>query len=212
MNEHLENLKEIRSLMERSSKFLSLSGFSGIAAGVCALVGAWYAYAVLHVDGSSLLSNADIRHEIVPKLIVEALIVLAFALLFGTLFTVRKARKQGLSVWNKASKLLLLNLMIPLVAGGLFCLGMLYHGFFWLCFPATLVFYGVALVSASKYTLHDIFYLGIAEIILGIFALFLAKYNLICWALGFGVLHIIYGTVMYFKYDRPLTPNEGTAP
>jgi hypothetical protein len=202
MNEHLENLKEIRSLMERSSKFLSLSGLSGISAGVCALLGAWYAYAKLHVDGSGLLSNPEIRHEIVPQLVVEALIVLTFALLFGTLFTIRKARKQGLSVWNKTSKLLLLNLMIPLIAGGFFCLGMLYHGFFWLCFPATLVFYGVALVSASKYTLHDIFYLGIAEIVLGIIALFLAKYNLICWAIGFGVLHIVYGSVMYFKYDR----------
>ncbi len=201
MNEHLENLKEIRSLMERSSKFLSLSGLSGISAGICALLGAWYAYAKLHVDGSSLLSIPEVRQEIVPKLVLEALIVLGFALFFGILFTVRKTRKQGLSVWNQSSKLLLLNLMIPLCAGGLFCLGMLYHGFFWLCFPATLVFYGVALVSASKYTLHDTFSLGIAEIILGIISLFLAKYNLICWALGFGVLHIIYGTVMYFKYD-----------
>lgn len=201
MNEHLENLKEIRSLMERSSKFLSLSGLSGISAGVCALLGAWYAYAKLHVDGSSLLSIPEVRHEIVPKLVLEAVIVLGFALFFGIFFTVRKTQKQGLSVWNKTSKLLLLNLMIPLCAGGLFCLGMLYHGFFWLCFPATLVFYGVALVSASKYTLHDTFSLGIAEIILGIISLFLAKYNLICWALGFGVLHIIYGTMMYFKYD-----------
>lgn len=201
MNEHLENLKEIRSLMERSSKFLSLSGLSGISAGICALLGAWYAYAKLHVDGSSLLSIPEVRQEIVPKLVLEALIVLGFALFFGILFTVRKTRKQGLSVWNQSSKLLLLNLMIPLCAGGLFCLGMLYHGFFWLCFPATLVFYGVALVSASKYTLHDTFSLGIAEIILGIISLFLAKYNLICWALGFGVLHIVYGTVMYFKYD-----------
>ena len=206
MNEHLENLKEIRSLMERSSKFLSLSGLSGISAGVCALLGAWYAYAKLHVDGSSLLSIPEVRQEIVPKLVLEALIVLGFALFFGILFTVRKTRKQGLSVWNQSSKLLLLNLMIPLCAGGLFCLGMLYHGFFWLCFPATLVFYGVALVSASKYTLHDTFSLGIAEIILGIISLFLAKYNLICWALGFGVLHIIYGTVMYFKYD--ITPKK----
>lgn len=206
MNEHLENLKEIRSLMERSSKFLSLSGLSGISAGICALLGAWYAYAKLHVDGSSLLSIPEVRQEIVPKLVLEALIVLGFTLFFGILFTVRKTRKQGLSVWNQSSKLLLLNLMIPLCAGGLFCLGMLYHGFFWLCFPATLVFYGVALVSASKYTLHDTFSLGIAEIILGIISLFLAKYNLICWALGFGVLHIIYGTVMYFKYD--ITPKK----
>ena len=37
--EQLQNLAEIRSLMERSSRFISLSGLSGVGAGVCALVG-----------------------------------------------------------------------------------------------------------------------------------------------------------------------------
>lgn len=203
MNEHLEQLKEIRSMMERSSKFLSLSGLSGISAGVCALAGAWYAYQKLHIDDdASVLTQVDTRREIIPTLIISGIVILVLALVTGIFFTVRKARQQGLSIWNSTSKRLVTSLMIPLVAGGLFCLGMLYHGFFWLCFPATLVFYGVALVSASKYTVHDTFNLGILEIILGIISLFLARYNLIFWAIGFGVLHIVYGSIMYFKYDR----------
>lgn len=202
MNEHLEQLKEIRSMMERSSKFLSLSGLSGISAGVCALAGAWYAYQKLHIDGdASVLTQVDARREIIPTLIMSGVVILVLALVTGIFFTVRKARQQGLSVWNSTSKRLVTSLMIPLMAGGGFCLGMLYHGFFWLCFPATLVFYGVALVSASKYTVHDTFNLGILEIILGIISLFLARYNLIFWAIGFGVLHIVYGSIMYFKYD-----------
>lgn len=97
-------------------------------------------------------------------------------------------------------------MLVPLFAGGLFCLGLLYNGFFWICFPATLVFYGVALVNASKYTVNDTYYLGLGEIILGIVSLFMARWNLIFWAAGFGVLHIIYGIVMYFKYDIPTKP------
>jgi hypothetical protein len=202
MNEHLEHLKEIRSMMERSSKFLSLSGLSGISAGICALLGAWYAHSKLHVDGLYEVSDLETVRETLPMLVLDALAVLFGALVLGIFFTVRKARHQGLNVWNDTSKRLLVNIMIPLGAGGLFCLGLLTHGLFWLCFPATLVFYGVALVSASKYTVHDTFYLGVSEIILGIIALFLAKWNLIFWAAGFGVLHLIYGTVMYFKYDK----------
>ncbi|GAB2610593.1 hypothetical protein GCM10027035_03580 [Emticicia sediminis] len=201
MNEHLENLKEIRSLMERSSKFLSLSGLSGISAGVCALLGAWYAHHKIHIEGLYLLFDPTVRQEVVPLLLVDALLVLVGALFFGILFTVRKSRKQGLNVWNSTSKRLLFSMLVPLFAGGIFCLGLLYNGFFWICFPATLVFYGVALVNASKYTVHDTYYLGLGQIILGLISLFLARWNLIFWAMGFGVFHIIYGAVMYFKYD-----------
>jgi hypothetical protein len=202
MNEHLENLKEIRSMMERSSKFLSLSGLSGISAGICALLGAWYAHQKIHIDGLYLLFDPHVRQEIVPLLLLDAALVLMGALVFGAFFTIRKTRKLGLSFWSTSSKRLLGSMLVPLLAGGIFCLGLLYNGFFWICFPATLVFYGIALVNASKYTVHDTYYLGLGEIILGIISLFLAKWNLIFWAAGFGILHIIYGTVMYFKYDR----------
>ncbi|WP_337044104.1 hypothetical protein [Emticicia sp. 17c] len=201
MNEHLEQLKEIRSIMERSSKFLSLSGLSGISAGICALAGAWYAHNKIHIEGLYHLFDPKVRSEIVPFLLLDALVVLITALASGIFFTVRKTRKQGLSVWTSTSKRLLTSMFVPLIAGGIFCLGLLYNGFFWLCFPATLVFYGIALVNASKYTVHDTFYLGISEIILGIIALFLAQWNLWFWAVGFGVLHIIYGIVVYFRYE-----------
>lgn len=201
MNEHLEQLKEIRSMMERSSKFLSLSGLSGIAVGICALAGAWYAHQKIHVDALYHLFDPIVRSEIVPLLVIDAIIVLISALVSGAFFTIRKARKQGLSLWTPTSRRLVISMLIPLLAGGVFCIAMLYHGFFWLCFPTTLIFYGIALVNASQYTVHDTFYLGLGEIIIGIVALFLAQWNLWFWALGFGVLHIIYGVVVYLRYD-----------
>ena len=92
--------------------------------------------------------------------------------------------------------------MIPLITGGLFCLALLYHGLAGLVAPATLVFYGLALVNASKYTLHDIRNVGYCEIVLGLASLFFLGYGLEVWVIGFGILHIIYGSLMYWKYER----------
>ncbi|OIN58585.1 hypothetical protein [Arsenicibacter rosenii] len=206
--EHLQTLTEIRSLMERSSKFLSLSGLSGVFAGVVALMGAAAVYwrldlhytAYTSYDGTQILFS-DAKQDIVRFLMLDGFIVLLVALIGGSLFTIRKARKQGMSIWNTTSKRLLQALFTPLLAGGVFCLGLIHHDLIWLVFPATLVFYGLALLSASRYTVRDLHYLGICEIVLGLLSLFLTGYSLLTWAFGFGVLHIVYGMVMYFKYD-----------
>ncbi|GAB3909442.1 hypothetical protein GCM10028803_47020 [Larkinella knui] len=208
-HEHLQTLTEIRSLMERSSKFLSLSGLSGISAGVVALLGAGVAYARLQNNNLSLMSyeritrlNGVARQEMVNFLILDGVIVLIAALLLGIFFTVRKARRLGHGVWNSISKRLVWALTIPLVTGGIFCLALIRFNLIWLTFPTTLIFYGMALYSGSKYTVRDVEYLGLSEIMLGLIALFWTGYSLLTWAVGFGVLHIVYGTVMYLKYER----------
>lgn len=205
-NQPLETLNEIRDLMQRSSKFLSLSGLSGISAGIVALIGATVAYLRLKTDTlydeeSALLAGFT-RRQMMEFVLLDGAIVLILAIGFGIFFTVRKAKKAGQPIWNSTSKRVVISLLIPLVTGGIFCLAMFYRGILWVSFPATLIFYGLALLNASKYTVRDLEYLGISEVVLGLFSLFLTGYNLLIWAFGFGVLHIIYGAVMYFKYDR----------
>lgn len=202
MNEHLEHLKEIRTLMERSSKFLSLSGLSGISAGFCALIGAWFAYQKLYEDTTLNLFDPLLRRELLFFLLIDATLVLFSALLLGIFFTIRRAKSQNLSIWNPSTKRLLLSMALPLLVGGIFCIGLINSGYFWLCFPSTLIFYGIALVNAAQYTVNDTYYLGVAEIGLGLTALFFAKWNLLFWAIGFGLFHIIYGVIMYFQYER----------
>jgi len=207
--EHLQTLTEIRSMMERSSKFLSLSGLSGVSAGVVALIGAAVVYMRLRTDVFKALSYQrlelydDAAHQSIREFLVRvAVVVLLMALLTGTYFTVRKARRQGLSVWNSSSQRLLWALAVPLATGGIFCLGLLYYNLIWLAFPATLLFYGLALLNGSKYTVRDVESLGYCEIVLGLLSLFWPGYNLLTWAVGFGVLHIVYGMAMYYKYER----------
>jgi hypothetical protein len=202
-NEHLQALSEIRSMMERSSRFISLSGLSGVFAGVFALIGAFLAMDKFEhatesyraVGGEELIGLTFYFFEIAGAVLFSSLLV-------GTLLTIRNSKRKGIPVWDSTAKRLLINLAIPLIAGGLFCLALLYHGIIGLVAPATLIFYGMALLNASKYTLNDIRYLGLCEIALGLAGTLFIGYGLLFWAIGFGILHIIYGAVMYFKYER----------
>ena len=206
---HLENLSEIRSIMERSSSFLSLSGLGGIFAGVFALAGAgfaWWLINIYHVyeRRTFIIESGDFSLEIIIALMINALVVLILAITFGYIFTHRNAKKKGIKLWNKSSKLLLINLFIPLIVGGIFVLILIWHGAAFIISATTLIFYGLALINASKYTVHDIRYLGVSQVILGLIAAVDIGYGIIYWALGFGIMHIIYGTIMYFKYERKI--------
>lgn len=211
-NEHLENLSEIRSLMERSSRFISLSGLSGVIAGIFAILGATAAYYYISTHPHSsgyyyyydyiISESGDINMDSLVFFFADAIVILVLSLLMGCILTIRKAKQKGHSFWDTTAKRLLINLMIPLITGGLFCLVMLYHGLVALIAPATLIFYGLALLNASKYTLDDIRYLGICEIGLGLISSMYIGYGLIFWTIGFGILHIIYGMVMYNKYEK----------
>lgn len=201
----LDVLTDIRSLMERSSRFISLSGLSGVAAGTTALVGAALAYhsrQTILGDISPLFTRREAMQFLLETYFVLAIAVLLIAVSLAFFFTWRKARKQGLPVWDTTAKRLLLHMLIPLVTGGVFCLALIKFGAFWLIAPAMLIFYGLALVNAGKYTIGDIQWLGGLEIGLGLIAMWFPYTPLLFWTLGFGVFHIVYGLYMYGKYDR----------
>ncbi|RZL14948.1 MAG: hypothetical protein EOO96_30235 [Pedobacter sp.] len=203
--EQLNALSDIRNMMDRSSRFISLSGLSGVFAGLTALIGAYIAHGELTKYfkgdyGYGIDADGDIEFN----LIKIALGVLVVALAGGFLFTLRQSRKKNIPFWGKTAKNLLINLAIPLVAGGFFIIALLfnYPGAIGLIASSCLIFYGLALINASKYTYTDIRFLGICEVILGLIAMFYIGYGLYFWAFGFGVLHIFYGLIMYFKYER----------
>ena len=205
-------------MMERSSRFISLSGLSGVSAGICAIIGAFIAHIWLaeyrlgsigdsidigreYTRGSLHGANPDLK-ELQLKLVALAFGVLVAALATSTWFTWRKARKSQLPIWDVASKKLAINMAIPLAAGGFFVLGLIHYSDWVYVAPACLIFYGLALVNASKFTLTDIRYLGLLEIVLGCVSMYYPHDGLYFWAAGFGGLHIIYGLIMWWKYER----------
>ena len=201
--EHLQTLTEIRSLMERSSKFISLSGLSGVLAGIYALIGAGAAYFIVHYPISPLHYRQESISDVnaLYKLILIAALVLGASLITGVVLSKKNAKKKGVEFWSSTSRTLLLNISIPLAAGGAFILIMLYTGHFGLAAPASLIFYGLALIQGSSNTVDEIRYLGYLEIMLGLVSAIYPGYGLIFWAVGFGVLHIIYGAIMHNRYD-----------
>lgn len=205
----LETLQQIRSIMERSARFLSLSGWSGIWAGSVALVGAGVAYQLLERFAHSAANYREYIPRTLPldrltlTLLMLAVAIFLVAFAGGFYFTYKKNQRAGVKMWNTASRKMVINLAIPLLAGAVCVLAFAYHGDWIYIAPGCLVFYGLALINGSKYTVSDIKYLGLTEVLLGCAGLFLNPgWGLYLWALGFGVLHIVYGIIMWRKYDQ----------
>jgi len=198
MEKQLDDLKAIREMMEKSTRFLSLSGLSGIMAGITATVGAAFAWFCILSNPSA--TGLD-RYQQLTVLLIDAVVVLVVSIGFGIYFSARKARKSNQKLFNKVTQKTLYNLSIPLLAGGIFSFICLIRGDVEIIAATTLIFYGLALVNASKYTFDEIHYLGITEIVLGIGAAIFLHTGIIFWTIGFGICHIIYGLILYKKYD-----------
>lgn len=196
-----DDLKDIKDIMNRSSRFISLSGLSGISAGIIALIGAYIAYQTIYSRQVSLgYGKAIMANQSVTTLLIIAVLTIALTIGAGIYFTSRKARMNKEKLWDMQTKRLLINLLIPLATGGILGLMFLFKGYIGIVAPLTLVFYGLALVNASKYTLTEIRSLGLIEIFLGLIAFQFIGYGLLFWSIGFGIIHILYGIAMHIKY------------
>lgn len=202
----LEDIKAIRKIMEESSRFLSLSGLSGVLAGLTAIAGALVAYFLILDNGSiqyeDYLQSLPEREALAIRwqLIATASAVLVLSVMSALWLSVRKAKKDGKSIMTPISGRMVINLMIPLAAGGVFTIVMLLQNNIHLIVPTLLIFYGMALVNAGKFTFGEIFYLGLLEILTGLVAAFVPGWGLMFWIFGFGILHIIYGLAVHRKY------------
>lgn len=206
-----EQLNEIRSLMERSTRFMSLSGWTGIMAGIYSLIGAVAAYYIIFIHNSSFENERKLYENYAenitdlfsPKnklLLLIAILVIIFSATTAFYQSNQKAKKQGIKLWNSTSKRLFIQVALPLTTGGVFCVALLFYGHAGLIAPAMLIFYGLALLNGSKYTLKEFHSLALCEIALGLISLFFMGYGLYFWTIGFGILHIIYGILMQKRY------------
>lgn len=206
--ESIQDIKAIRQMMEQSSKFLSLSGLSGVAAGTFAIIGAAFAYFVVLNQGQHIYNEymqglkSTSTQYVRIGMVATACGVFVLAVTSAWYLSWRKAKKANAKFWTHAAKDVAWNLISILAIGGIFSIILIYHENIRLVASVMLIFYGLALLMASRYTQRDIKYLAYTEIALGLLAGIFLNYGLIFWALGFGVFHIIYGIVMYIKYDR----------
>lgn len=198
---YLEDIREIKDIMAHTTRFISLSGISGVSTGLIALSSAFIAYITVFKDQEYLIHDAiELSNNKLFKLLFIAVATIFLSICSAIYFTTRKIRIKNQRVWDIQTKRLLLNLSIPLVSGGLLCLMLLFKGFIGILPSITLIFYGLALVNGSKYTLPEIRNLGLIQITLGLVAFQFVGYGLIIWGLGFGIIQIVYGLVIQKKY------------
>ncbi|MEP2937000.1 MAG: hypothetical protein ABJM06_01305 [Gilvibacter sp.] len=197
--EHLDNLSHIKDLMNRSSRFISLSGLSGILAGIYALIGATVAFLYVFPTHENYVNLSSWNFKLM--LIILALVAVASV---GTayLLTTKKAKRNGEKIWDATTRRLLINFMIPLLVGGLYILIKLQSQHYGLTASLMLIFYGLALVNASKYTIGNIKYLGYAQLVIGLLCAAYPGYGFWFWVLGFGVFHVVYGALMYLQEKK----------
>lgn len=192
-------LNAIRNLMERSTRFISLSGLSGVLAGIFALAGAFIGYKIINPSTGELAYS---HTNTLNALLGLGITVLVLSVTAGITMTFKQAKKKGEKFWNPVSRKLFINMALPLITGGLFILILIIKEQFELVATSTLIFYGLALIAASQFTFSDVKWLGLCEIILGLLAALLPEHGLLLWAIGFGFLHILYGFIMHFKYKQ----------
>lgn len=200
-----EELKKIRGLMERSSIYHSLSGLSGMVAGVIGII----AYAIVYFLVNPLMEqfpqmlNSDALRIYLLKVFFAASIislVLAFSAIFY--FNWRNGLKNGISFYDAPMQKMFINLFIPLIAGGIFCLMLVREQLYLMIAPSMLIFYGLAMIQASRHTIIEIRHLGLAELALGLIAIFFQEYGMWFWLAGFGFVNLFYGAFIYLKYER----------
>lgn len=203
--DYFRDITDIRSMMERTTKFLSLSGWAGIMAGIYALAGAYIAYKIFDFNpdqvGYTYFSETGYSEGLV-KLIGLAIAVFLMAISTAVYFSKRRAGQRNEKLWNATSRRLLANMAMPLLVGGLLCLILISKGLIGLIAPITLLFYGFSLYIAGKYTYDAVKILGLIQIALGLLNAYFIGYGLLFWALGFGVAHIIYGIYIHYKYEK----------
>jgi len=205
--DYSDDIKTIKKIMEESSRFLSLSGLSGLFAGFLAILGGCIAqFGILR--SKSFFFNENLSSLSVPeitslkiKLITDALLVLLLALAGSLYFSYRKAHRKGQKIWTPVSRRLLLSLIIPLIAGAFFIMIFYLESQWQLIVPAMLIFYGLALIGAGKFTYSEVFYLGLAELLTGFSAAIFQGSAIFFWILGFGFFNLAYGLIMYRKYE-----------
>jgi hypothetical protein len=198
--DYLQDIAEIRAMMERSSKFLSLSGWAGIMAGIYALAGAYIAYQFLDFNPRQIVYTID--SESLVNLLILAILILILAISTAIFVSYQKANQKGESGWNATSKRLLTSMAVPLVTGGILILVLISKGFLGFIAPLSLLFYGLALYNAGKFTYDEVKFMGMVQISLGLISSWFIEYGLLFWAAGFGIVHIVYGIYMHFRYER----------
>ena len=207
-----EELASIRNMMEKSSKFSNLSGLSVFLTGLLTIIAAsviyfdiGFSYSDVEISYSQLIHNEGTKENLDQKirllsLIASVILILSIIILYVT--ASKKTKKEGIKLFNPTFQRTARSLFVPLISGGIFSFFLIHHQIYGLVAPATLIFYGLGLIAASRNSYEELEILGYVQLMLGIIASYFMGAGLLFWVIGFGLGHILFGGYLHFKYDK----------
>jgi len=177
----MEDLRFIRQTMENGNAFTAVPGWGGVGMGVTALA------------ASAIAAGQETAGSWLGVWAIEA--VLAAAI--GAWAIERKARRFELPVLSGTGRKVLLGFAPPALAGIIITVALWTAGATELIPGAWLLLYGVAVVAAGTFSVRVVPLMGACFMILGVLTLLVVPGagNLML-ALGFGALHVVFGTII----------------
>ena len=197
--DYLKDISEIKNMMNKSSRFNSLSGISGIATGIYAIIGSLIGYQYVTKNNIEI-SNLDRFHF--SLLFADLVLIIFLSLITSLIITRRKVKVDGISSGSILTKKMLSNFLIILIPSTIYVLILILNHDFVGAGSLMLFFYGASLINASHNTLEEIKTLGLIEIVLGILIILIPAFAFWIWLIGAGIIHVIFGLYMYFKHEN----------
>ena len=181
----MDNLRFIRETMERSTSFTAVSGVAGMIMGAVAMVAA-------------VVASTRRTPEAWLLTWLIAALVAGLAALWAM---IRKARASGVSLLSGPGSKFALFFTPPIVVGALLTAALVRVDLLSVLPGAWLLLYGTAVVSGGAFSVRIVPMMGVGFMLVGALALFAPP----AWgdefmAVGFGVLHIVFGLVIWRKH------------
>ena len=180
----MDNLRFIRETMERSAVFTAVPGWGTVGVGAIGLAAA--AYASRQASPDAWLA-----------------VWLAAAALAGSTAAMSMGRKIGGSPQPSARPLrnFTMGLVPPAAAGALLTVALWSAGQYDLIAPVWLLTYGAGITTGGAFSVRAVPIMGLTFMALGAVAVVApASWRDILLALGFGLMHIVFGLVIARKY------------
>jgi hypothetical protein len=196
LEEARENLRVIRQTMERSTKYSTLSGLSGVLIGLAAIAGV---LATNWLTGDAPPGASVYRHPSALALVWVSVLVMAVAIDFAC--NKRRAARVGKHVVSPLGAHIVLAALPAFLAGGVLTLFFYQHALLYYVWGVWMLSYGLAISAVGLFSVKPVLALGAAFVLAGAVTLLLPlPYHLYMMALTFGGFHIGYGVVMARKH------------
>ncbi len=178
-----EALAYIRQTMESASTFTALSGWGLVAVGVVGMVAAVLAW----------------RTGTPEKLGIWVPAALVGVLCAGVA-NASKARRLEMPLWSGSFRKVAWVMTPVLAAGALLTLAMVNASVRHLLPGTWLALYGAGVTAGGTFSLRAVRWMGLAFIVLGGLAFWAPQQGIVFLAVGFGVLHILFGFYLVGKH------------